>query len=285
MRSEQGGKRGDWLFKTVAFRETGSYSSYTSVVAAELPDPGQARRSLQSSVDSRGVRLADLDLDSARRLTGLAAAGNTPGDPQTELQALIDALCALSIEDGLTGLFNRRYFDHRLAQEIQRARRERRPISVMLVDADHFKRVNDEHGHAAGDAVLKVLASRMRDALRVTDDITSRVGGEEFAVILPGTPIEGALVAGERVREAVAHELFDIGSAELTITISVGLSSFEPIDGFMDSDLTARRLTEQADASLYRAKEAGRNTVKCHGDDRPSPGPGVSAAEKKELLG
>src|SRR5690349_7247500 len=131
------------------------------------------------------VVLDDLDLDRAQKVIeasgDTAAALELPSDGTARVQALVDRLAALSMQDGLTGMFNRRYFELRIDREVKRARREQRPCSVMLVDIDHFKSVNDRFGHAGGDAALRVIASVLQDVLRSTDEVTTRVGGEEFA--------------------------------------------------------------------------------------------------------
>ena len=119
-----------------------------------------------------------------------------------EFQRLLDALCSLTMEDSLTGLFNRRYFDSRLVQEMQRALRDGTPCSLMMVDIDYFKKVNDVHGHQAGDRMLAHVAHLMEETLR-TSDITARFGGEEFTIILPNTEGPCAQMSAERIRGRV----------------------------------------------------------------------------------
>ncbi len=159
-------------------------------------------------------------------------------------------LAALATTDPLTGLANRRAFDEALAREAALARRGNRPVSLVLLDVDHFKAFNDAFGHPAGDAVLRRVADAVRAACRGTD-LPARFGGEEFAVLLPATDLGGALALSERFRQAVAAGPWPVQS----VTVSAGVSTFGP--GAED----AVRLVEAADRALYRAKRAGRNRV------------------------
>jgi two-component system, cell cycle response regulator len=167
---------------------------------------------------------------------------------------LYEEATRLSITDGLTGLWNRRLFDLRINEELQRAIRFQEPFGLLLVDLDHFKNVNDRYGHQAGDAVLVELARRLTDATREVDVVT-RFGGEEFALILPKTPVQGTLRLAEKVREVVANEPFGVGKASIPVTVSVGAA------GYPDHGLSGGDLLAAADAALYRAKDNGRNRV------------------------
>jgi two-component system cell cycle response regulator len=160
----------------------------------------------------------------------------------------------LATTDGLTGLLNRRTFNAHLHGRLREAERYQRPLSLLLVDIDHFKQVNDGHGHPAGDAVLRSVANVLARQARETD-IVARYGGEEMALILPETDARGAFAIAERIRKAVgaAHHPTDQGN--LRVTISAGLSTW-PGGGE-----GAEELLEAADKALYRAKEAGRNRV------------------------
>lgn len=163
----------------------------------------------------------------------------------------------MSIRDGLTTLFNRRHFDGRLEEEVQRARRYARKFALEMIDIDHFKRVNDTYGHTCGDEILKQIAQIMRENTRDTD-VICRYGGEEFSILLIETDEESAYDHAERLREAVAAFLFTNGQDPVNekVTISVGLAFF-PQDG-SDSQM----LVESADSALYAAKRGGRNQVK-----------------------
>jgi diguanylate cyclase (GGDEF)-like protein len=160
----------------------------------------------------------------------------------------------LSITDGLTGVWNRRYLDLTLRKEIERAQRFGRPLSVLMLDIDRFKRVNDRLGHQRGDEVLVEVTRRMIDQLRASIDVVGRYGGEEFVVLLPETPAAGALVVAEKIRTAIRDEPMQ-GAGDVSITVSVGVSTY-PEDG-SHSD----QLIRSADDAMYRAKAAGRDRV------------------------
>ena len=162
-------------------------------------------------------------------------------------------LMRLSQTDGLTGLANRRRFMEVLQAEMVRRHRTGRPLCLALIDLDHFKLVNDAHGHLAGDAVLRELATLLITSVRVPSDLPARLGGEEFALILPDTPLDEAQGACERLRERVAAQVFQGDGEPLRITISMGLAEVH------DDDM-GRALSE-ADRALYCAKAAGRDRV------------------------
>lgn len=162
-------------------------------------------------------------------------------------------LMRLSQTDGLTGLANRRRFMEVLQAEMARRHRTGRPLCLALIDLDHFKLVNDTHGHLAGDAVLRELATVLITSVRVPSDLPARLGGEEFALILPDTPLDEAQGVCERLRERVAAQVFQGDGEPLRITISMGLTEVQ-------NDDIGRALSE-ADRALYCAKTAGRDRV------------------------
>lgn len=179
-----------------------------------------------------------------------------------ELKRARDQLEVLSASDSLTGLANRRRFDTVLAAEIARHRRNLEPLSLVLIDVDHFKAYNDAYGHVAGDACLRRVAEAIASAARRPPDLVARYGGEEFVCVLPETDQRGALRVAEQVRAAVAalgvpHER---SSAAGTVTASVGV-----ITTYCDDDLGPNELVALADGQLYGAKSEGRNMV--HGFD------------------
>lgn len=172
-----------------------------------------------------------------------------------ELEIAKLALFLAASTDQMTGLANRREFDSLIGREWQRAMRDRTPLSVLIVDADHFKLVNDEYGHAEGDEVLKTLALTLRDSLKRAGDIAARYGGEEFAIVLPNTDARGALTVAEAVRRAALTACDDAhGRGRAGVTVSIGVASMVPTVAE-----TYDRLIEAADRALYEAKRRGRN--------------------------
>lgn len=175
-----------------------------------------------------------------------------------EKEVLVQSLHELATHDSLTWLYNRREFDALLADELARAQRFNRPVSLLLLDIDHFKRVNDTCGHLAGDVVLKGLSELLGREARATDRVC-RYGGEEITIILPEINLEAAADIAERVRAAVEAQPFDVNAGELLhITVSIGAASFP---AHADS---AQALVAAADAAMYAAKAGGRNRVICY---------------------
>lgn len=189
-----------------------------------------------------------------------------------ELKARVDRECAekhvfreQALLDGLTGLYSRRYYEEQLALEFARARRYGRALSVAFLDADHFKQYNDGNGHDAGDHLLAHIARLVRSTVRAVDIVSraegdpfaARYGGEEFVVLLPETPLAGAHIVGERIRQAIEQTDFLGGEKQPRgrVTISVGVASLSSIDA------SGADLVRRADAALYGAKKAGRNRV------------------------
>jgi diguanylate cyclase (GGDEF)-like protein len=183
-----------------------------------------------------------------------------------------------NITDHLTGVYNRRYLDRRLDEEFARARRHVQPLSVLMVDIDHFKRVNDSHGHATGDLALGHVGHLVLNTARSTD-IVARYGGEELLVIAPGTTPSQALVLAERLRRRIETQVLEIERApneriSLQLTVSVGVAALE-------WDMAGpAQLVEAADRAMYRAKAAGRNRV---GIDRGGREPLTAAAAPTAL--
>lgn len=164
---------------------------------------------------------------------------------------------ALATTDPLTRVLNRRALLERLASEVDRARRFSSSLTLLLLDVDHFKQINDTAGHLAGDSVLRQLGMLLADAMR-TVDIVARYGGEEFVALLPETSTDGGVVFAERLRERIAGQAFDVGAARpVHLTVSIGIASFPSARVASTEDLFAR-----ADEALYRAKSGGRNQVR-----------------------
>lgn len=182
-------------------------------------------------------------------------AGERILDLHAEVAAAREALRIQANRDTLTGVLNRRTILEILTRELARSRREGSPLSVAIADLDRFKAVNDQHGHAGGDAVLRQAASRMAASLRPYDAL-GRWGGEEFLVVLPGCDARAAAVTAERLRARLGAEPIDAGGHAITVTCSLGVATLEPGGGEDE-----RSLLSAADAALYRAKENGRDRV------------------------
>ena len=158
-----------------------------------------------------------------------------------------------AVRDGLTGVFNTRYFREQLKAEVAYCKRHSAVLSLLLVDVDHFKHVNDSHGHLVGDQVLREFAKRVSGAVR-TEDLVARYGGDEFVLILRDIDGNGALVAAERIRNLVKERPFDCGGEPVSVTVSIGLATLRN-GSFADS----HELIGAADAALYDAKSDGRD--------------------------
>ena len=163
----------------------------------------------------------------------------------------------LSITDPLTGTYNRGYMTERLPQEIKRARRYSRVLSIILCDIDHFKKVNDTYGHLVGDRVLKDFAQCIRHSIRQDVDWTARYGGEEFLIVLPETDVNGASVMAERLKSELSQRVTETQGKQISITASFGVTGFGP--DTPDEMISPEAMVSKADKYLYQAKREGRN--------------------------
>ena len=165
-----------------------------------------------------------------------------------------DEIYRLTTMDGLTQIYNRRYFEEALEREVSRSRRYERSLALVMFDVDHFKLVNDRHGHLAGDYVLKQLASTLRTRIR-REDVFARYGGEEFGMLLPEVDLSGAVTLADKARRLVDKQRFEFDKNVIPVTISLGVAVLEPAH----RDLVD--LKRAADGKLYEAKATGRNRV------------------------
>jgi diguanylate cyclase (GGDEF)-like protein len=167
----------------------------------------------------------------------------------------------IGLTDSLTGVYNRRYIDRRLLEEIGRARRQAYRISCMYIDIDHFKAVNDSVGHQGGDEVLREVAARIKAELRLSDAL-GRFGGEEFVVLLIDADLESATIVAQRIRAGIADAPFRLSSGELLpISVSIGVATLDDFERDHAIEGVAQELVAHADTALYQAKERGRNRV------------------------
>jgi diguanylate cyclase len=241
----------------------------------DWPDhPSDATVHRPPALDESALRL-DAALHLLRQ-AGVDLPARPAGDLAAWLQRVIDGLCDLSSRDALTGLANRRAFEIALAREVDRVARAGEPAMVLMIDIDHFKRVNDNHGHAIGDDVIRAVARALADCIRPMDTL-ARFGGEEFAMILPNCPPAFGYNVAERIRLKVQGRRVAIASGqEIGVTVSIG-GAFAP--QWVRS--SAALWVERADRQLFRAKGAGRNQA-CL--EQP-PLSTVSAEEKGLLFG
>ncbi|RKH43055.1 GGDEF domain-containing protein [Corallococcus llansteffanensis] len=198
------------------------------------------------AVGGRSLQNGDL-VKIGRTIFKFIAGGNIEA-------AYHDEIYRLTTMDGLTQIYNRRYFDEQLDREVSRSRRYERTLSLVMLDLDHFKEVNDTFGHLAGDSVLKQLASTVRTRIR-REDVFARYGGEEFAMLLPEISLGGARQLAEKVRKLVERQRFEFDKQVIPVTLSVGVATLEP------QHREATELVRAADERLYEAKTQGRNRV------------------------
>jgi len=203
---------------------------------------------LQGRVSARTIELQQVNQELRKEIA--------------ERRLFEEQLKNLSNTDSLTGVYNRRHFYKLAADELHRAYRYKRDLSILMIDIDHFKQVNDTHGHLVGDQVLKSLAQICTSLIR-ENDIFARFGGEEFIFLLPESTIEQAQVAAERLRFNIEKAVLVTDAGELSITISAGVSSWNG-----QQEVSIDRLIDQADKALYRAKQVGRNRVTSWREER-----------------
>jgi two-component system, NtrC family, C4-dicarboxylate transport sensor histidine kinase DctB len=198
------------------------------------------------------MRRRAFEKDAARKAAN--AAREKLEQKHRELEVLSRHLKTMSISDPLTGCYNRRYFQEASMKMVSAAQRHRRRISILMLDVDFFKKINDRYGHPAGDEILKGIALTCQSALREPDFLV-RFGGEEFVAVLPDTRIDEARVVAERLRDAIERLTVPVGELALRATISIGLSEF------IDTETSLEKAIARADIALYEAKRAGRNRV------------------------
>ncbi|MBL9028502.1 MAG: diguanylate cyclase [Myxococcales bacterium] len=250
-----------------ALERLGLSGTDCDAVLAELPalvrDAGSAfqrsvgkQAELDKVLSEASLRLVELN----REFQDLLASTNSLLSQKErlirDLEAANGELARMASTDGLTGVLNRRAFIHGLKANHQRALQERAPLSIILLDVDHFKKVNDTHGHQVGDDVLVAVASHASKAMR-TGDIFGRYGGEEFAAVLPRTPVDAASKIAERIRGDVGATTFASEKSRFRVTASFGIAQLNGAE-------SVEQLIARADAALYRAKDGGRDRI-CHG--------------------
>jgi diguanylate cyclase (GGDEF)-like protein len=213
--------------------------------------------------------------DTVLGVLGINAAGRLDEDRHRTIEAAASLLAVSlknvqvfrdiresGVRDGLTGCWTRTHAIEVLDAELRRARRSKLPVSIILFDLDHFKRINDRYGHLCGDTVLMEIGKRMHEVFR-SSDLKSRYGGEEFLAVLPSTTLHGAGCVAETLRRAIESKPIPWGNEVLTVTASIGVTQAEP------GELDIETIVGRADAALYRAKQQGRNCVRLEPDNPP----------------
>jgi two-component system cell cycle response regulator len=240
----------DGLRLTAYLRSVESTRDLPILVVAEPDDEKKAVRALDLGASDIVIKPIDSEELSARVKTQVRKKRYLDA-----LRSRLDQSMELAVTDQLTGLHNRRYMRAQLEQHIRRANMGGEPISILLADIDHFKRINDIYGHSAGDDVLREIGRRLREHIRPTD-LACRYGGEEFVIIMPDTTRDMAMQTGERLRAVIAEAPVSIGRGEqLRVTMSGGVSTIIPPNDDLDPMLA------RADEALYRAKGRGRNCI------------------------
>lgn len=228
---------------------------YQMYCAANLITPAGYRIGALCVMDTQMHALSGRQV---RLLTGLAGQVMTLLELRAksrELSASLSIMQKLATYDDLTGMLNRRALLARLQEEVERARRIVHPLSIIMLDLDHFQRINDSHGHLAGDAVLHGVGKFLREQLRATDS-AGRYGGEEVCLILPGTSLDDAAAVAEKLRQALETAEFLTSSGSVAVTASFGVAAGQP-----GPALSPGALLAAADNAMYRAKDKGRNRV------------------------
>jgi diguanylate cyclase (GGDEF)-like protein len=223
------------------------------IYVAELDEEQEREAGLTAGADEcvgrRAEREIDARISAARRIAELEAV----------LRITLEENRKLSATDDLTQTASRRFFGKHFPREVERATRYERALSVILCDIDHFKKINETLGHAGGDQVLRHFGARLGESLRAGIDWVARIGGEEFAVVLPETGYDAALAVARKLRDSISHTPFEADGRKLKVTASFGLCALERVPAAVPR--LAQRMLRLADAALYRSKHDGRNRV------------------------
>jgi two-component system, sensor histidine kinase LadS len=222
---------------------------HTALQQQALSHEKEARQVQEALLTAQLTDQAELESKVQERTLELTAA-------LQELEERNRELAEKNTQDDLTGLHNRRYYDHKIQAEYRRSKRNLTPLSIVIIDIDHFKKVNDTHGHLAGDACLTWIGKHIKSSLKRSTDIGCRYGGEEFCLILPDTDTKGAMIFADNLREQVAKLPFSYQEEDIEVQISCGVSTY-----LQQKNVQPEQLFNGADQALYQAKQQGRNRV------------------------
>jgi two-component system cell cycle response regulator len=232
-----------------------TYPGYIYVLLLTVDD---AEQDILAGLDAGADDYLSKRTSSAQLIARLRTAQRILGLEQSLKQALNERRM-MAMTDALTGTYNRRYFTRTLTRELRLAERAGTSLALLLMDIDHFKKINDRHGHAAGDQILRHLVKRLGENLPRATDWCARLGGEEFAVVLPQTSLEGAAQVAEKLRKVIAATPFQTDTGNLPVSVSIGISSVETLHERATASVD--QILEQADQQLYLSKDHGRNRV------------------------
>lgn len=253
----------DWVMPEMDGRELCSHirsTDYPGYVYIILLTSQDAKEDLVKGLDAGADEYLIKPVSPAELAVRLKTAARIL-ELESSLKKSYEEIKILSTKDPLTRTFNRGYLDERLPKEVKRAYRFERSLSVIMLDLDNFKNINDTFGHKAGDKVLRSCSDCIGNSIRGEIDWLARYGGEEFLLALPETNLAGAMIAAERLREKIAELLIVVDGSEIRVTASFGVSSFTPTDQ-KENMRMVQELVEAADYCLYQAKKEGRNRVK-----------------------
>ena len=221
-------------------------------------DPGDMKPFSQI-LQEANEELGKLNLSYEQLTVELKQAKEKAENYAQELQKANEQLREMAFKDGLTGLYNHRYFQDLMDHELSRSRRYKKPFSLIMLDLDHFKKINDQYGHPVGDVVLKGVSKAIQNNIRDCD-FAARYGGEEFAVVLPETELKGGAMVAERIRKAVENLEIVTNGLSIDVTISIGVTCHHTLTDKKDKS----EIISEADKALYKSKNKGRNKTCVH---------------------
>ena len=242
-----------------------------SSIGARWPSELEAlKNSFEQNLECNPLGL--LPLEMRDQLLGVMAFSSPEFTPKPEILSIFARQAAMTIEnaqlfskveemalrDTLTGLYNRRYFQQILEYELNRSKRYRQPLSIIFIDLDHFKEINDQFGHSVGDIFLRQIAVKLSSLFRTTD-LVARYAGDEFIAVLPTTPHDGAMILAQRIMEQLGNYQIMVRGKTLQISVSVGVDTYEGLEG-----VGSVGFIDRADKAMYEAKSQGRNRVKSY---------------------